>query len=156
MFRKIFSLKTLFRIIILVTFINSVIFIISGVIKSVDAYIGVVESIATSEPVKPGILLAEALDSFLISIVFIIFSIGVYKLFVYEEESKIDLPKWLDINDFAGLKFLLWESIIITLIVLSITSVVESFHHLSWSVIILPVIVLILSVSYFAIKKAKK
>ena len=155
MLKRIFSIRILFIVIITFTFLNSVVFIILGVLRSIKGYFNIVEGISHKEFHNPGLILGESLDSFLIAIVFLIFAFGIYKLFVFKETDKFEIPKWANVKNLSELKFLMWESIIITLVVMSIVNIMESVHHLNWTNVILPTIVLILSIGYFVIKKSE-
>lgn len=140
------------------TFLNSFVFIIFGVYRSIKGYYGLIEQLINNNVQTPGVILAESLDSFLIAIVFIIFSLGMYKLFILNgnDNGRSRLPEWLEINNLSDLKFLLWETFIITLIILTMTTIIESMPHLGWNALILPAIILILSIGIFVVKKSNK
>lgn len=50
------------------------------------------------------------------------------------------------------LKILLWESILLTLVVLCINRVYRSFETLTWEVLVLPGIVLVLSIGLYLMR----
>ena len=66
------------------------------------------------------IRIIEGLDRFLIAIVLIYFSYGVYSLFIHPEESEEDLalPIWLRVRQIGQLKQVVAEVIIVILFVL--------------------------------------
>jgi len=53
------------------------------------------------------------------------------------------------------LKLLLWEAILATLVVTSATSIIGALHHLEWKHLVLPAVILVLSISYFLLKKTE-
>jgi hypothetical protein len=78
----------------------------------------------------PGVYLAEALDRFLISLVFIVFSIGVVRFFLQGANlhSGYDLLR-LRVESFSSLKFILWEMLLKTLFVFFATELVLKSEH---------------------------
>ncbi len=140
-------LRYLYIVVVVFNAINSIAFLAIGVYKSIHGYIAVVESMGHhKEWSNPGIHLAEALDSFLISIIFMIFAFGIYKIFLNDNTKESNLPKWLDIKSLSDLKLLLWEGIVITLLVFTLTVIIGDIENLSWNMLILPAIVFLLTV----------
>ena len=75
---------------------------------------------------KPGLQILKGLDLFLVSIVFMILGLGILKIFVFSHMPFTDLPDWLNIKNFKELKILLWETILVTLVVFSLTGFVST------------------------------
>jgi uncharacterized membrane protein YqhA len=86
-------------------------------------------------------------------IVFMIFAIGIIRLFGIYNDEKHELPSWLNINNFKELKVLLWETILVTLVVFTLTSIATDRSGLHWEMLILPGVVLILSLSLYLMRK---
>jgi len=145
----ILKIRYVFLVVILVSFISSLIFVGIGVSETIRAYGLVLHYLGGGEWSNPGIILFEALDRFLIAVLFYIFGVGMIKLFMPERFDDADLPKWLNITGITELKVLLWETVLVTLMVLSVTNVVDRTETLTWDALILPAIIAILSVSLF-------
>jgi uncharacterized membrane protein YqhA len=67
-----------------------------------------------------------------------------------------DLPDWLNIKNFKELKILLWETILVTLVVFSLTGLVSGKDTLTWNVLILPAVIFVLSLSLFLMKRGEE
>lgn len=116
-----------------------------GVFKTIHAY-----SILYSEGIKgrPGLEIVESLDLFLVALVFLILSLGFMKLFNpdFAGFKKIVLP-WLSIDNFFQLKHLTWNAILLTLLITSATHILRANGDLDWSMLIIPGVVFLFSVS---------
>src|SRR5215204_3977080 len=106
-------------IIVSLIFLNSLFFIFVGVYKSIHAYILLAQGRIEE---SPGVFIAESLDSFLIALFFLIFAIGIAKLFLPKSNliNGYDLP-WLKIENFSQLKYIMWEVLLTTLFVFFVT-----------------------------------
>jgi uncharacterized membrane protein YqhA len=80
---------------------------------------------------------------------------GIYRLFIKPELRDDQFPSWLNIHTISDLKFLLWETILVTLIVFSVLRL-STVVEFTWNELIPPGIVLLLSFSYFLVAKGKK
>ncbi|MGE3987898.1 YqhA family protein [Pseudorhodoplanes sp.] len=71
----------------------------------------------------------EGLDRFLIAIVLLYFSYGVYSLFIHPEEGEeeLSLPGWLRVTQIGQLKQVVAELIVIILFVLFLRQALETF-----------------------------
>ncbi|HOX83630.1 MAG TPA: YqhA family protein, partial [Chryseolinea sp.] len=97
---------------------------------------------------KPGLEIVESLDMFLVSLVFLMVSLGLMKLF-YPDFSwfkKFDLP-WLKIETFFDLKLLIWNAFLLTLLVTFGIQLIKSNGHWEWNMLVVPAAVLLFSVS---------
>ena len=103
----------------------------------------------------PGLSILESLDVFLVALVFLLFAIGIAKLFIPDtaENLNIKIPEWLDIKNFTELKLLLWEAVLTTLVVYFISDVVKQEGHYSWELMIIPASIILLSLSVFILRK---
>jgi uncharacterized membrane protein YqhA len=128
---------------------------VGGVIESVHGYKAFLnEGINKDE--HPGMYLLKGLDLFLVSIVFLIFALGLMRLFTHYHHTEEDLPPWLKIDSFKELKILLWETIIVTMVVFTLTQIASLKNTLTLDVLILPGTVFILSISLYFVKKEDK
>lgn len=155
MFKKILRFRFIILVGVIFTFINSAIFMVAGVVQSVHGYTIYIKH-GVSEEYHPGVYLLNALDMFLVSIVFMIFALGIMKIFTHYHLPGQDLPAWLKIDSFKELKVLLWETILVTLVVFTLTSLVTIKEKLTWDLLVLPVIILLLTASLYLVKKEDK
>jgi uncharacterized membrane protein YqhA len=105
---------------------------------------------------RPGVFLLHGLDLFLVSMVFLIFGLGILSIFINYHKVDGNLPDWLKIENFKGLKILLWETVLVTLVVFSFTGIISSKESLQWNALILPGIILILTIGLFLMKRSQK
>ncbi len=129
-----------------------------GVIHTVDSFDQIYEYIVThNKDIHPGIAIIDTLDIFLIALVFLIFSIGISRLFIKHDNDEFDksLPKWLRIESFTDLKVVLMEAIIATLFVFTVTVIVKEKTGPSVEWLIVPGIILLLSISLRVLKWKK-
>ena len=102
----------------------------------------------------------QAVDMFLIAVVFFVFSLGVLILFNNKTERALpeNLPAWLKIKDFIQLKVILWEAILTTLLISYIAGLADKRLHgaeLSTQNLIIPGAILAMSLSLFFLKKGE-
>jgi uncharacterized membrane protein YqhA len=106
---------------------------------------------------RPGLELLHSLDLLLVSLVLMILGIGVAKLFLLSPamaQRSSRLPGWLDVVTFSELKFLLWETILTTLLVVALTSFIPGMaDQLSWGSLVMPVAILLLALSLYFMRK---
>ncbi len=136
--------------IVSVVFANSLFFIGIGVTKTVHAYTLIAQGRLEE---RPGIFIAESLDSFLMALFFLIFSTGIAKLFLPDSIfiKKNDLP-WLKVNNFGELKFIMWEVMLTTLFVFFATQAMVKAEHPTWTMLVLPASILLLAGAYKVLK----
>jgi uncharacterized membrane protein YqhA len=93
--------------------------------------------------------LIKSLDAFLIALVLLIFSYGVYSLFI-SKQSGIDESgalKWIRIPSIAHLKNTLAELIIVILFVKFLEVALLNLNNLTWELLVLPGSILLLALS---------
>ena len=149
----------MYRIIKIVLFIivgfvllNSLFFVGMSVYKSIHAYILLAHGEMDE---RPGIIIAESLDGFMIALFFLIFSMGIARLFLPKSEfiKGYELP-WLKIEDFSQLKLILWEVLLTTLFVFFAARILIVENNLDWNILIIPASVLMLSIAYKLLKQS--
>ena len=135
---------------------NALLFIGIGAYFSIHGAIGIFAGELHSET-HPGLQLLESLDMFLIALVFLIFALGITKLFHpgFGEKGNNMIPEWLKIKDFTGLKLILWETILISLVVLFVNEVVKADGHFEWTILLIPGAIFLLAVSLLLLKKGE-
>ena len=94
-------------------------------------------------------LLIDAIDSFLFAIVLLIFSLAIYGLFIEKIDEQIE---WLQIRTVGHLKQVMAEVIIIILFVHFLEKVILNVGDFNWTMLILPISILLLSASLKLLK----
>ena len=105
-----------------------------GLFNIYDAFqTGLVDPVGDNSPFGTGAVISviEGLDRFLIGIVLLYFSYGVYSLFIHpaEAEEKLALPAWLRVRQIGQLKQVVAEVIIVILFVLFLRVALETFRQ---------------------------
>ena len=157
MIKKILLLRYAYLIAAAFTILNSIFFLVAGVMECMKAH-SLFFRYGIREEHRPGVLVLQGLDLFLISMVFLIFGLGIIRLFIHYNPVSSDekeLPDWLKLNSFKDLKVLLWESILVTLVVFCLTRIVIGNNAYEWQVLILPLVILTLTISLYIMKKVK-
>jgi uncharacterized membrane protein YqhA len=123
-----------------------------GVMECIKGY-KLIINYGMSEELKPGMYLLKGLELFLVSMVFMIFALGMLRLFIVYHAHNEQVPSWLKIENFKELKVLLWETILVTLVVFTLTKVASDSEVLTWNALILPGVILALTGSLFLMKR---
>lgn len=155
MINKILRFRYVYLIAVVFTLFNSLFFLIAGVLESLHGYKIFFEYGLKGEE-RPGAYLLGGLDLFLVSMVFLIFALGILSIFINYHKADENLPDWLKITNFKGLKILLWETVLVTLVVFSFTRILTSKESLQWGALILPGVILILTLALFLMKRSEK
>lgn len=136
--------------IVAIMLLNSLFFAGIAMYKTVHAYIQVFSG-GLEE--RPGIHIAESLDGFMLALFFIIFSVGIAKLFLpathFFNQYKL---LWLEIENFSQLKYIMWEVLLTTLFVFLTTKLLISENELHWHLLIYPASILMVAVAYKLLK----
>lgn len=152
MFDKLMRLRYLVGIAVIFLLINAFVFVVVGAVHCIHGYIEFVKvAFYPIDGARPGLHLVEGLDAFMLSLLFMIFGLGVARLFIFDKYNVEHIPAWLNIHDLKGLKVLLWETILVTLVILCVTNLIK-FPGRSWETLIYPVLILILSAALFLMR----
>ena len=146
MLLKVLSLRYVYAIAVVFTLINSAAFLLVGARYSLDGWSNLYRRFLGENVPNARLPLLESLDWFLVALVFLIFSLGIAKIFIGYGGRDEDLPEWLQIHTFKELKVLLWETILVTLVVWSISTIARRLDTLAWDVLVLPIVVFVLAV----------
>jgi len=135
-------------IVVFITFINALVYFGLGVYYSFHAYADII--MGRTEKL-PGIVLIESLDRFLVGFVFIIFSVGLSRLFLSDTKflQGYELP-WLKIDEFTTLKTILISALLVALFVAwtpTAISVAQQLVPVDWTLLIFPVSLLLVSIA---------
>ena len=149
---RLLRVRYVFLLVSALSFLSCLYFIGVGVVETMHATGVLLGKVEPGQNATAGILLFEALDRFLIAVLFYIFGVGMIKLFMPELFRDAELPRWLDVHDIKELKVLLWETVLVTLMVLSVTELVTSKRELTWNSLIMPSVIAILSLALFLMR----
>jgi uncharacterized membrane protein YqhA len=146
-------LKYSILVVVFITFINALFYFGLGIFYSVTAYVDIFSGQMDH---LPGIVLLESLDRFLIGFVFIIFSVGLSRLFLADTAflKNYDLP-WLNLTSFSQLKTILVSAILVALLVAWIPDAIKLLQGgiRDWTALLFPACILILAVASKFIKE---
>lgn len=148
---RIFRLKYFAIVISILTLFCGIVAIVIGSIRLVESIlilVGLHQGL-------PGVYLIEAVDTYLFSLVILVLSGGIFKLFVGNENTFKDSAIFSKINDFMHLKVLLWETILLTLTVWCALSFFVEPDSLHYEQLILPLSILLLALALKFIKTEK-
>ncbi|WGH76796.1 YqhA family protein [Tenacibaculum tangerinum] len=141
-------LKILITIIVFFTFINALIFIVMGIMNIYKGISGLFN--ASQEVSYAALKILDSLDLFLVALVFIVFSSGIYNIFFPQNNNNAastEKKHILHINSFSQLKVLLWQTILTTLVIHFVASIIHAHGKIDWYFLILPISILLLTVS---------
>jgi uncharacterized membrane protein YqhA len=152
MFNKLLLVRYVFSIAVVFLLLSSFVFLIAGAVHS---FHGLVEFVGVgfipNEETRPGLHLLEGLDAFMIALVFFVFGLGIARLFIFSESESKQIPGWLNVHNLKELKVLLWETILVTLVILCVSNLIK-FPALAWESLVLPILILILSLALFLMR----
>jgi uncharacterized membrane protein YqhA len=165
--KQLLGLKVVLIPTIFFIFIISIVFTIRGMWICKDVFMRLLSGALRFSHLKdlgvtehPSLMLLEAVDSFLLSFVFFVFSFGLYKIFFLSNDHAINgnLPRWLQLNSIFELKALLWQSILTTLVVifLNYAVIMITTNTMSWEILLMPGSILIISCALYFLKLAEK
>ncbi len=144
---------------ILVTLAISLIFSGLGVYETLQGMSGIFRGLLhTNEFI--GLKFVDALDMFLISLLFLIFSLGFSQLFLLPSAftnalSKLT-PAWLHVKNFTELKLILWETILTTMIIMFVSELIKSNGNYKYEFAIYPIGIILIALSGFFIRSGEK
>jgi len=152
MFRKLLNIRYIISLAVGILFLNSAFFIVGGTIFSFKGYLEFAKNgFIPSESYNPALYILKGLDAFMLAIIFIIFGLGIARLFLFGDASEDQIPSWLRFHEMKGLKVLLWETILVTLVIYCL-QVLLTHKELSPDLLILPGAILILAVALFFVR----
>jgi uncharacterized membrane protein YqhA len=152
MLRLLLNFRLLYTIAIAFILLNSLVFLGIGIGKCIEGYAMIFETgFQTSEELHPGIYLLEGLDFFITSLIFMIFGLGIGRIFVFDSIKNENFPRWLQLDDLKSLKVMLWEAILVFLVIFCLTHIARADIY-SIELLYLPILILILSAALFLVK----
>jgi uncharacterized membrane protein YqhA len=141
-------------VVVLVSILHSLTFLIMGTRIALRTYWHVLRGAPPEEgKVGPGVELLHSLDYLLVALVLMILALAVARLFLFARTASV--PAWLDVDSFSDLKYLLWETILTALLIIGLSLLATGMNdRLTWSALIIPTAILLLSVSLYFMKRA--
>ena len=149
MLSRLFTLRYICIVAVISLFAGSALMFLSGALHILDAYL--IFFFGRSITNLPGhlsqgsaasVVLIQAVDTFLFALVLLIFSYGVYTLFINNQvdpDGTGRLPAWLRIGSISQLKTILVQVIIVILAVNLLEHVViVGSEALKWETLIIP------------------
>jgi uncharacterized membrane protein YqhA len=157
MLRSLLRIRYLATGVALVFALHAAGFLVLGVLRAVQAYRHLFTPDGLQPEARPGVHIAESVDALLFSLVLLVLSLGTASLFLTtsDTEESRKLPDWMRVKSLTELKLLLWEAILATLVVAAASGVIAALPHLEWKLLVLPAAILLLSVSYFLLKRTE-
>jgi uncharacterized membrane protein YqhA len=152
MLQKLLSIRYIILIAVVILFINAIFFVIGGTVLSFKGYIEFTQNgFIPSESYKPGMYILKGLDAFMLAIIFMIFGLGIARLFLFNNASDDQIPSWLRFHEIKGLKVLLWETILVTLVIYCL-QILLTHKELTPDLLILPGAILLLAAALFIVR----
>ena len=157
MVRSLLRIRYLATGVALVFALHAAGFLVLGVLRAVQAYRLLFTPHGLAPEGRPGVHIAESVDALLFSLVLLVLSLGTASLFLTtsETEDRQKLPEGMRVKSLTELKLLLWEAILATLVVAAASGIIAALPHLEWKLLVLPAAILLLSVSYFLLKRSE-
>lgn len=133
---------------------GSLLMFIMGAVKLAMAYTSyfspVLETGTFSQPAANQSItfVVQSIDAFLIALVMLVFSSGVFSLFVSQEAtSKVQNSKRFGVSSLGELKRILAEMVVIILMVKFLEEALVGVDSFSWFTLVLPISILALAVA---------
>jgi uncharacterized membrane protein YqhA len=146
-----YILRSTIGLICLILVVNAVTLVLRGVLLTYEGYHNVFTQPDMERPLLP---VLEAVDLFFMALAFFIVAIGLAQLFVGDMALVKSLSfAWLRIESFGQLKLLLWDTFLVTMLVLFVTRLVSTDTY-GWDLLLLPGAILMLTVSSFLLKQS--
>jgi uncharacterized membrane protein YqhA len=155
MFRSLLRIRYLAAVVALVFALHAAGFLALGLMRAYHGYSLLFGG--EREGGRPGVHFAESVDALLFSLVMLVLALGTASLFLTRPgtEDQRNLPEWMRLKSLTELKLLLWEAILATLVVTAAANVIGALPALKWEHLMLPAVILVLSISYFLLKKTE-
>lgn len=157
MFRQLLKVRYIAVVITALAVLHSVAFLVLGTETAIHAYRQVLGLDTSPGPQRPGLELLHSLDFLFVSMVFLVLALGIAKLFLMSPSAEADegLPSWLRIDSISELKVLLWETILVTMLIIALSDITSDLDAVtrSWTVLLTPIEILLLALSLYFMKK---
>jgi len=92
-FEKILNFRYVLAVAVFFLLLSSFILIIVGAVKGIEGVISFFHTgFQTDENIRPGFKLLDGLDAFMVSLIFMIFGLGIARLFLFNKSEDINVP----------------------------------------------------------------
>ncbi|HVT09848.1 MAG TPA: YqhA family protein [Polyangia bacterium] len=156
MFIQLLKIRYIAAVIVAVAVLDSLSFLVLGTKSAVHGYKQLLGFHGPS-PGRPGLELLHSLDFLFVSLVFLILGLSIAKLFLLGPSDVDDatLPSWLRLNSIGEMKVLLWETSLVTMLVVSLSEMTANLEtrERDWTLLLTPAAILLLAISLYFIKK---
>jgi uncharacterized membrane protein YqhA len=147
-----FILRAAVAIMGVVLVLDALVLVARGLRMTIEAYHHLLTRPDMERPLLPAL---EAVDVFFMAIAFLIVSVGLVQLFIGDLPFLKDASfAWMRVESYTQLKLLLWDTFLVTLLVLFLTRIFAA-QTMGWDMLILPGAILMLTVSSFLLKKGR-
>jgi uncharacterized membrane protein YqhA len=159
MFDRLLKIRYLIVVVVVLAVMHALAFLVMAAQIGARAYWHVLHETRDApgdRDARPGLELLHSMDFLFVALVFIVLALGIARLFLLDPKATrtIELPSWLQIDSITALKVLLWETILTTLLIASLSELSGAlFAKLEWSALVTPVAILILALSLYLMKK---
>ncbi len=157
-FQHLLKARYLALVVVILALLHALTFLFMGAQMAFRAYHYVLTRGTGAVAERPGLELLHSLDFLLLALVLIILAFGVAKLFLRRPDAADEdspLPRWLQIETFSDLKYLLWETILTALLIIALSTLTTGmFEELAWTSLVIPGGILLLALSFYFMKKA--
>jgi uncharacterized membrane protein YqhA len=154
MFRHLLKIRYVAAVITLVTVLHALACLVLGVQTAIKGYRQVLTGHDATE--RPGIEILHSLDFLFVAMVLIVVALGIAKLFLLAPSAQDDasLPVWLRIHSIGELKVLLWETILVTMVIIALSNFSVSINSApNWAALMAPAAIFLLALSLYFMKK---
>ena len=146
-----FYLRYITLVPVLLAFAGAILMFAIGSIETFEAIHGYFAHHSAEAAKDSQMLLIKAVDAFLLGLVMMIFSYGIYDLFISKidpAEKKGARPNWIKFKDMGGLKVTLAQVVLIILIITFFELVLKNTDKFTdvWMFLIIPVGVLFIGI----------
>jgi len=156
MFLQLLKIRYIAIVIVAVAVLDAVSFLVLGAKVALHGYQHML-GLGGEGPGRPGLELLHSLDFLFVSLVFLILGLSIAKLFLLGPSDVDDasLPSWLRLGSISEMKVLLWETSLVTMLILSLSEMTANLEtrERSWTLLLTPGAILLLAISLYFIKK---
>lgn len=154
MFASFLRLRSVSLIAVIALFAGAVLMFLAGLLRTIGAFVYFFDGFFArlpshlTESSLASVALIQAVDAFLFALVLLIFSYGIYILFVrtFSTEELQQLPRWMQVESIGELKTTLIQVIIVILAVNVLEHVIMvGPEALKWETLIIPGAILCLA-----------
>ena len=156
MLRVFFRIRYMVVLAVVAALLGALLLILLGGWHTIEGFLLFVglqaPKVAGNASLETVVKVIEALDSFLLAFVLLVFAYSTYFLFVHgevdeERQKRIRMPAWLQVEDLDDMKQVLLRVIMVLLSVYLLQLVFVEGTGLAWTTLILPASIVAIAVS---------